>query len=152
MPQPVRVRCHAQISGLVYRPEHAAVIGRIVEVSGRLESSLGWLLAFFSRGNVAITIPIFHEVRSSEARRNILLLTAKIALNGVEMDLFSALIKDYRDRYKERNKIIHNLWSHSNDHPDKALWWQDHDVGMTIATVASVGKATEISTKAALYK
>jgi hypothetical protein len=137
MPQPIRKKCHAEVSGLSQRPQHAAVLGHIVGISGRLENALGGLLALLSRGSALITIPMFHAVSSTDAQRAMLLAAADQSLRGVECDAFHELMGDFRQRYGERSKLVHNLWGHSNDHPDKALWWQSADVGLTIAKIAA---------------
>src|SRR5690242_5096773 len=62
MPQPIRKPCHMELSGLTQRPQHAVVIGHIVGISGRLENSLGWLMAFLSQGSATITMAMFNSV------------------------------------------------------------------------------------------
>lgn len=159
MPQPIRKACHAELSGLYHRPEHAAALGRIVSVSGKLESSLGWLLALFSGGNAMITISMFHCVHSTDAQKAMLLAAAKHKLRGAELDAFNDLMEDFRPRYTERNKLVHNLWGHSNDHPDKALWWRSTDWAGAVARMAdakdieALGKAytEDISLTAMAY-
>ena len=139
---------------------HAAVMGQIIGISGRLESTLGVLLALMSRGSAPITISMFHAVVSTDAQKAMLLATAQHALAGVELEAFKDLLEDFRPRYTERSKLVHNLWGHSNDHPDKALWWRTADLGATIAkisaatTLAAAGQIAvdeDISLKAMLY-
>lgn len=160
MPQPIRTTCHVEISGLAHRPQHAAVLGRIVGISGRIESALGWLLAFLSRGSAGITMSMFHAVASTEAQRAMLLAAANKALAGAELEAFCDLMDDFRPRYGERSKLVHNLWGHSNDHPDKALWWKAADLGTFLAQVAAaktkdefdaVNAQSDISRKAMAY-
>lgn len=137
MPQPIRRACHVEINGLVHRPQHAMVMGNIVGISGRLESALATLLALLSRGSAPITISMFHAVSSTDAQKAMLSAAARHTLAGTELDAFNELMEDFRPRYGERSKLIHNLWGHSNDHPDKALWWKSADVGIVIAKIAA---------------
>lgn len=137
MPQPIRKPCHFEISGLVNRPQHSVVIGHIIGMSGRLEAALGWLLALFSGGSAPITVSMFHAVVSTDAQRAMLLAAAEKALAGAELEEFRELMGDFRSRYKERSKLVHNLWGHSNDHPDKALWISSSDAGSNMADLAA---------------
>jgi hypothetical protein len=143
MPQPIRRKCHAEITGLAHRPQHAQVLGEIIGASGRLEGALGILLALLSRGSAPITISMFHAVSSTDAQRAMLLAAANHALAGPEKTAFHDLMDDFRPRYGERSRLVHNLWGHSNDHPDKALLWRASDVGVTIAKVSASGSFAE---------
>lgn len=153
MPQPIRRTCHAEVSGLLHRPEHAAILGQIVGVSGRLENALGWLLALLSQGSASITIPMFQAVVSTDAQRAMLLAAADQALTGPEKEAFHDLMEDFRPRYRERSLLVHNLWGHSNDHPDKALWWRASDLGSIMAQIATdpTRPTEDLSLKAMTY-
>ena len=137
MPQPVRRACHFNLNGLQERPQHAAMLGVIVAISGRLESALGYLMALFSRGSAAITISMFHAVSSTDAQREMLIAAAEKSLVGPELDAFKELMEDFRPRYGERSKLVHNLWGVSNDHPDKALWCRSADAASVIAKLSA---------------
>jgi len=137
VPQPIRVKCQFKMTGLTERPEHAAVLGQIVGISGRLENSLGWLLAFFSGGSASITIPMFNAVASTDAQRSMLLAAAHHALSDLELSAFRELMEDFRPRYGERNRLVHNLWGHSDAHPDKALLWRASDLGLVQASLVT---------------
>lgn len=121
------------------------LMGQIIGISGRLESSLGWLLAFLSRGSAAITIAMFHSVVSTDGQKAMLMAAAKHALRGSELDAFNDLMDDFRPRYGERSRLVHNVWGHSNDHPDKALWWKSADLGSAMAKFAAAPTIEEIS-------
>lgn len=160
MPQPVRAKCHAEISGFTQRPKHAAAMGQIIGISGRLEGALGWVLSMFSRGSATIAIPMFHAVASTDAQKAMLLAAADQALSGPELESFKDLMDDFRPRYGERSKLVHNLWGHSNDHADKALWWRSSDIGSVIAqfsaaptveAVAQMMASTDLSLRAMAY-
>lgn len=157
MPQPNRFPCHVSLEGLANRPEHAEKLGQIVCWSGRLESLLGWTLALFSRGSAAITVPMFNAVTSTDAQRAMLLVAAKQALQSNELDAFNELMEDFRPRYGERNKLVHNLWGHSDDYPDRAVWCKAADVSSMIAEAAAFTEPEQLhsmddfSTKCVLY-
>jgi hypothetical protein len=134
-------------------------MGMIVGISGRLESTLGWILAFLSRGSATITIPMFHAVVSTDAQRSMLLAAASSSLTGPELGAFQDLMEDFRPRYGERSRLVHNVWGHSNDHPDKALWWRSSDLGSVMANLSAAPTVEEVqrvagedvSLKAMLY-
>jgi hypothetical protein len=129
----------------MHRPQHATVLGHIVGISGRLEMALGWLLAFFSGGSAAITVAMFHAVVSTDAQRSMLLAAAEKSLAGPELEAFKELMEDFRPRYGERSKLVHNLWGHSNDHPDKAMWCRSSDSGMAMAKIADMTDPSQMS-------
>ncbi len=145
MPQPIRKKCNIQIKGLAARPQHAAALGMIVSTSGRLEALLGWLLAFFSGGSAAITIPMFQSVTSTDAQRAMLEAAASKALSGAELAHFNMLMEDFRPRYRERSRVVHNLWGHSDDHPDKAIWCPADEAAAFMARVAGSTSASEVN-------
>jgi hypothetical protein len=157
MPQPIRTKCHLEITGLSQRPQHAMVLGQIVGISGRLESALGWLLALFSRGSASITVAMFHAVVSTDAQRAMLLAAAEKSLGATELDAFKELMEDFRPRYGERSKLVHNIWAHSNDHPDKAIWVRSSDVAFSWAQIAAstnvlqIAEAEDLSLKCMAY-
>lgn len=144
MPMPIRKMCHLELTGLANRPQHAQALGTIVSISGRLEASLGWLLAFFSGGSAAITVPMFQAVVSTDAQRAMLEAAAEKALSGPELSEFNSLMEDFRPRYKERSRLVHNLWGHSNDHPDKAIWCPASDAATMMAKVAMSRNINEV--------
>jgi hypothetical protein len=74
-----------------------------------------------------------------------LLAAANYALAGQERDAFNELMEDFRARYGERSKLVHNLWGHSNDHPDKALWWRSADFGSSVAKLAAVATVEDLT-------
>ncbi|WP_340647666.1 hypothetical protein [Phenylobacterium sp.] len=121
MPQPLRKKCHLTFKGLEDRPDHARVIGQIVAISGRIESRLGSLLAIMTGGLTHVTIPMFLAVRSADAQRSMLQAAAQHALGPDDLERFTAIMDDWRGRYGERNKIVHNIWGHSDDHPKLAI-------------------------------
>lgn len=144
MPQPIRKPCEIELVGLVQRQEHAAALGTIIGISGRLESALGWLLAFFSGGSASITIPMFHAVTSTDAQKAMLEAAAEKVLKGSELGQFRALMEEFRPRYRERSKLVHNLWGHSKDHPDKAIWCPASEAAAFMGLVASAQTREEL--------
>jgi hypothetical protein len=125
------------------------VMGHIIGISGTLEANLGWLLALLSRGSATITMSMFHAVVSTDAQKAMLLAAAEKALAGPELEAFKDLMDDFRPRYGERSKLVHNLWGHSNDHPDKALWCKTSDAASLIAKFAAASEPESLSRIAA---
>lgn len=121
MPQPLRKPCHLTFSGLRSRPRHAQVIGQIVAISGRIESRLASLLAIMTGGLTHVTVPMFLAVRSTDAQRAMLSAAAEQVLQADSLQRFTELMAEWKQRYGERNKLVHNIWGHSDDHPDLAI-------------------------------
>jgi hypothetical protein len=80
---------------------------------------------------------MFHAVTSTDAQRAMLQAAAQGALSGSELNLFNDLMDDFRSRYGERSRLVHNLWGHSDDHPDKAIWCRAADAASMMADVAA---------------
>lgn len=109
MPQPLRKPCHLTFSGLRSRPRHAQVIGQIVAISGRIESRLASLLAIMTGGLTHVTVPMFLAVRSTDAQRAMLSAAAEQVLQADSLQRFTELMAEWKQRYGERNKLVHNL-------------------------------------------
>src|SRR5262249_13091374 len=91
---------------------------------------------------------MFNSVSSTEAQRSMLRAAAEHRLAGGDRDIFDELMLDFRPRYKERNNIVHNVWGHSNDHPDKALLWKSGDLSTSAAVLASSQTAEDVQKSA----
>jgi hypothetical protein len=105
---------------------------------------LGWMLALFSGGSAAITIPMFHAVTSTDAQRAMLEAAAVKVLKGGELTEFSGLMEEFRPRYRERSRLIHNLWGHSNDYPDKAIWCPASEAASFMGSLAMARTLVEL--------
>ena len=75
---------------------------------------------------------------STDAQKAMLIAAAEISLASTELEAFKELMEDFRSRYGERSKLVHNIWGHSDDHPDKALWCRASDAGSMMAQLASM--------------
>ncbi|MBX3484804.1 hypothetical protein [Phenylobacterium sp.] len=115
------------LHGLSQRPEHAARLGMIVACSGQLETLLGYLLAHLTQASASVTIAMFDSVTSTDAQRAMLTAAAEQALAGAELLEFRDLMAEFRTRYGERSRLVHNVWGYSPQHPDKAIWCQSKD-------------------------
>jgi len=80
---------------------------------------------------------MFHSVVSTDAQRAMLDAAAAATLTAVELDEFNSLMTDFRSRYRERSRLVHNSWGESNDHPDKALWCRSSDLTLMMANILS---------------
>jgi hypothetical protein len=100
---------------------------------------------------------MFHAVASTDAQRAMLLAAAERSLGSTELDMFKELMEDFRPRYGERSKLVHNIWGHSNDHPDKAVWCKASDAAYLMAQAAAItnpqqiGALDDLSTKCMTY-
>ncbi len=73
-----------------------------------------------------------------------LLAAAERSLGSTELDMFKELMEDFRPRYGERSKLVHNIWGHSNDHPDKAVWCKASDAAYLMAQAAAITNPQQI--------
>ena len=138
MPQPIRRPCAVQLDGLGSLPAHAEQLGQIVSCSGALEAMLGHLLAYLTNGSASVTIPMFHAVSSTDAQRAMLTAAAEQMLQGAELDEFRDLISEFRTRYGERSRLVHNLWGVSPQHPNKAVWCPAKDATRISSKIAGM--------------
>jgi hypothetical protein len=122
MPQPIQRECDIALNGLFDLPEHAAALGRVVAVSGYLEALLGHFLAYMTGSAGSVTISMFHAVTSTDGQRAMLAAAAEEILKGSDLEEFRDIMDDFRTRYRERSRIVHNVWGSSGDHPTKAVW------------------------------
>lgn len=122
MPQPLRAQCNLDFEGLTSLPEHAAALGEIVSISGLLEGGVAAILAILTGGNARITTAMFLAVNSADAQRAMLKAAAEQVLNADDLPYFTGMMDRFRVRYGERNKLVHNVWGTSSDHPGMAIW------------------------------
>lgn len=120
------------------------MLGRIVGVSGILESLLGHLLAFLTNTSASVAMAMFHSVTSTDAQRAMLTAAAGERLAGAELAEFNDLMEEFRTRYGERSRLVHNVWGASPQHPDKAIWCPARASTMTSAKLASVKEEADL--------
>lgn len=140
MPQPIRKRCQISFTGFAQRPQHAIVVGQIVGESGRLEAIPAWILAFCSGANAPAAIAMFETVINTSTRKQMLLAAAKVSLSEKEFVALTEALKDFQPRYDERNSVVHNVWGHADDHPDKAIWCPANAARAFMTKVAIAGE------------
>jgi len=123
MPQPLRkkVGLNLMFERIGEKPELAAKIGQIVAISGLMESRLSAILASVSGGNVEVTMAMFQAVNSTDAQRAMVKAAAEVALSGHELEALLELMDEYRNRARERNKIVHGIWATADEFPDALL-------------------------------
>lgn len=126
------------LSDLTERPEHAAALGQVVTISGYLEALLGHLLAYLTGASASVTMAMFHSVSSTDAQRAMLNAAAELILSGAELEEFRDLMQEFRTRYGERSRLVHNVWGWSPDMPDKALWCKSQDATKFSSRLASL--------------
>jgi hypothetical protein len=136
MPQPIHKKCEINFEGLTNLPEHAAMLGHIVSQASLVDSNLGYLLAYLTQTSASVAIAMFHAVNSTDAQRAMLNAAAEQQLAGAELDEFKDLLSDFRTRSGERNRLVHNIWGISPQHPGKAVWCPAKDYTKLPVTLA----------------
>ena len=53
-------------------------------------------------------------------------------------------MRDFRTRYSERSRLVHNVWGTSPDHPDKAIWCAAKDATSHSVKLASIKDDAEL--------
>lgn len=144
MPQPIRHPCVVDLSGILRLEKHAAMLGSIVGISGILESQLGHLLAFLTGTSASVAMAMFHSVTSTDAQKAMLTAAAREELKGAELDEFNDIMEEFRTRYGERSRLVHNVWGTSPQHPDKAVWCPAKATTSTSAKLAGVQEDNEL--------
>lgn len=145
MPQPIRSPCEIEPTGFGALHKHAEALGHIVALSGVLENRLGHLLAFVSGASANVAIAMFHAVTSADAQRAMLVAAAEQTLSGNLLEEFRAIMLEVRTRYGERNRVVHNIWGTSAEHPGKAVWCHTQDtsgisrIAATMTHVSQIG-------------
>jgi len=81
---------------------------------------------------------MFHSVTSTDAQRAMLTAAAGLVLEGAELEEFRDLMQEFRTRYGERSRLVHNVWGTSPEHPDKALWCKAQDATKFSSRLASL--------------
>jgi hypothetical protein len=99
-----------------------------------------WLLAFCSGANARSAIAMYEAVISVPTRKQMLLAAAKNSLSTAEYRKLEDVLKDFKPRYEERNDVVHNIWGHSDAHPDKAIWCPANAVRDFMVRVAIAGE------------
>lgn len=136
MPQPIRKKCEIKFEGLHNLPDHASMLGHVVSQASLVDSNLGYLLAYLTRTSAPVAIAMFHAVNSTEAQRAMLNAAAEHQLTGASLDEFKDLMSDFRTRAGERNRLVHNIWGISPQHPGKAVWCPAKDYTKLPVTLA----------------
>jgi hypothetical protein len=119
MPQPLRrwidgIEFHEKF--LAQRPELATMIARIAAAWSMVEVDIGFLLAEVLDTDARTGVSMYLALTGSAAQDRAFSAAVEACLPQ-EMHLeFSTLLKDMRSRGKERNNVLHALWSiHPND-------------------------------------
>lgn len=132
------------MTGLADLPEHAMWLGHICCVSGHLEGLLGHLVAYLSDASAPVAISMFHAVISAEGQKAMLNAAAEHKLVGAELAEFRDLMDEFKTRYGERNRLIHNQWGTSPQHPDKAVWMHSKDSARVSGALASAASQEQL--------
>ena len=119
MPQPL-TRWLPEIDfspdALALRPDLAVYIAQVSAVWARIEVSLGFQLAVMLHTEARTGVSMYLALTGSAAQEHVLSAAAEIRLPKELKSEFARLLTTVRARAKERNKIVHGLWS---IHPEK---------------------------------
>jgi hypothetical protein len=125
------------------RPALAVKFAHVVALSAQLENRLAALLSILCGSNAETTMAMFMAVNSSDAQRSMLRAAAECVLTGHELEQFGDLMDEFRTRYRERNKIVHGLWSTSTSHPNALLLGRAADFAGMWKKVAILAAAVD---------
>ncbi len=115
MPQPLKKwddRIRFSPDSLAQRPNLAVKIAQVVAASTNLEVHIGRLLAEIMQSKADVGVTMYLALSGSAAKQAVLQAVAdQYVLDKTSRNKFSALIKSIRHRAKERNAVIHGMWS-----------------------------------------
>ena len=120
MPQPLK-RWLPEIdfttAALAQRPDLAVRIAQVSAAWAEIQVSLGHLLAIILHTEAGTGVSMYLALTGSAAQEHVLSAAAETKLPKGFKSEFATLLKMVRARSKERNDIVHGLWS---VHPKKA--------------------------------
>jgi hypothetical protein len=130
MPQPLRRRVNLDFNpaNVSTRAVLGMKIAHVVAHASLLETRLSGILAMLSGGNPEVTMAMFLAVNSTDAQRAMLRSAAEATLDGQELEALCDLLDEYRNRARERNKIIHGAWATCAEFPDALLLARTADI------------------------
>lgn len=104
-----------------------------------------------------MTMAMFHSVTSTDAQRAMLVAAAEQIFAGAELDEFRDMMDEFRTRYRERSRLIHNVWGTSPQHTNKAIWCASKDATALTMKMAAAQDTDELdmfvqSSDSALWK
>jgi hypothetical protein len=119
MPQPLGqwidgIYFHEKI--LKERPELATMIARIAAAWSMIEVDMGLALAVILDTDARTGVSMYVALSGSAAQDRALAAAVETCLPDSMHATFAELLKEFRKRGKERNRVVHALWSlHPND-------------------------------------
>jgi hypothetical protein len=104
------------------RPKLAAGIGRVTAAWSEIDVEFGILLAILLGTQARIGVAMYLSLAGSPAQRSTLLAAAEASALPEDMLLkIEALSEEMRTRVKERNNVVHAVWSIYPGHRDRII-------------------------------
>ena len=142
-PQPLsRVAPNAKTNfgpeSLELRPMLAPYISSTISTWSYSETEYASILTFLIQADFRIVHQMFHALRSTDARRQVLQAAADEALTGDDLLIFNAVRKCTNASQGRRNEFAHRLWGTSDSIPDALLLVSPKYVTKFDATIAAI--------------
>lgn len=102
---------------LASRPDHAALLGRIVTTWSLVESAITGLLGLMMHDNHRAALAILDSFKTNNARVEAVRRIGKEVIDTSLRIEFDTLMKDVLSYAKERNAIAHGLWGVHENNP-----------------------------------
>lgn len=122
MPQPIKLKHFGLPIGpaaLAARPDLALHIAYIAAIWSKIELILAATLGVMLGASYKPSMTMYFALRS--AREDALDAVAMSELSGENLARFKAIKKELKARAKQRNTVIHALWTCSPKYPDALL-------------------------------
>lgn len=116
-----KIQVTAEPQALRAEPELAAHIGIISSFWAEVEERLALLFAFAMRTEPAVSATALGEVFSVPTKLNMIRSVLKLRVSKNLITAFDDLAKNLKKRAKERNRIVHGLWTTHPKHPRSLL-------------------------------
>jgi hypothetical protein len=114
MPQPLRKwlpGVEFTEEALAQRPNIAAKIAQVAAAWSSVEVDVGLLLAILLDTEALTGVSMYLALSGSAAQDRVLLAAAEARLPDDMQHIMSNMLRDIRARGKERNRVVHALWS-----------------------------------------
>lgn len=106
---------------LMKKPKLAPYVANVISAWSYSDAAYATMVTHFLRADFRIVHEMFHVLRSSDARRQIIQAAANEALHGEDKDIFNAVRKCTNTSRTKRNDFAHCLWGTSLELPDALL-------------------------------
>ena len=106
---------------LTKRPELGNLIGQVITTWSYCDAAFTAMLTHFLHADFQVVHEMYHALRSTDARRQMLQAAAEETLDTEDLLIFNAVKKCTNASRTKRNDFAHNLWGTSSEIPDALL-------------------------------